>query len=105
MSTRPHPPPPPPPPHTQTPWCICTSLSGASCASCVSLIGGSQHVPGALPHLAPNVVRVMCVLRVIERLGLFAGDKHDIFHGSGRDLRLCSQRNMVALGQISAHVP
>ena len=22
--------------HTRTPWCICTSASGASCASCMS---------------------------------------------------------------------
>ena len=82
--------------HTQTPCCICTSVSGASCASCVSWIGGSQHqhVPGATPHLARNVVRVMCVLRVLERLGLFAGDTQHIFHGSGREWQLYSQRNI-----------
>ena len=44
----------------------------------------------------PNVVRVMCVLRVLERLGLFPGDTQDIFRGSGRVWRLCTQRNMFA---------
>ena len=51
--------------------------------------------PRSLPHLAPNVVRVLCVRRVLERLGLFAGDMQDIFHGSGCEWRLCSQRNMA----------
>ena len=79
-------------------------MSGASCASCVSWIGGSQHVPGAAPHLAPNVVRVMCVLRVLDRLGLFAADTQDIFHGSGREWRLCSQRNMLPPPKMSMGV-
>ena len=102
MRTRPHPPThthtpthPPTHTHTRTPWCICTSVSGASYASCVSSIGGSQHFPGATPHLAPNVVRVLCVLRVLERLGSFAGDTQDIFNGSGRKWRLCGQRNIL----------
>ena len=49
----------------------------------------------AEPHcIWPPTSCVLCVLRVLERLGLFAGDMQDIFHGSGCEWRLCSQRNM-----------
>ena len=76
-------------------------MSGVCCAACVSWIGGSQHVLGATPHLAPNVVRVLRVLPILERLALFAGDTQDIFHGSRREWRLCSQRNIDVTNAFS----
>ena len=93
MRTRPHPP--THPTHTNTHTNTMLHLHISVGRVLRVLDWWLSTCPRATPHLAPNIVRVMCVLRVLEHLGLFAGDTQDIFRGSGREWRLCSQRNMA----------